>query len=492
MNPLVVGLDLGTTLCKASAFELDGKLAGSAQKAINTYRTYPGWAEQDPMEWQQAIVAVLAGLVTELGESASRIEALGLSSHGPGLIPTDERYRPLWRCPIWQDQRAADLIGPLTQKAGEDWLGIGLGTPESSFGVQLYWMILNRPELLENAAHLFDVKGFLLAYLTGRAVDEPSSSPNGSDISLSLFEALGVDNHLLTETIPSLSIVGPLTAEIQKRTNLPATVKIVAGLNDGAAATLGAGIVELGQGIVSLSTNGVMRTTIPHRLPGKTLQEKSMFCYSYVNNLFVTGGMTKCGGDSVKWLIENFYQGYENDPSVFEQIATEASQSPLGANGVLFMPFLVGRGTPKPTKVPEGAFLNLGRYHKRADLTRALLEGAAFALKDISETFNDLALPWEHLSFTGGGSKNPVWRRIVADILGKPLSGYRSDSVLGVAMAAATSVGLFHTIQDAVQAMVTKSFTIDPIAENVESYERVYARFKRLKMILDEIAEYQT
>src|SRR3989304_928075 len=146
-----------------------------------------------------------------------------------------------------------------------------------------------------------------------------------------------------------LWVVGVLTAEIQASTNLSPAVKVIAGLNDGAAATLGAGIVKLGQGIVSLSTNGVMRTTIPHRLPGTTLLNNSMFCYSYVDDMYITGGMTKCGGDSTKWLIENFYQDQENDPSIFQQIAEDAGKTPIGANGIAFMPYLIGMGTPSPT-----------------------------------------------------------------------------------------------------------------------------------------------
>ncbi|RJP53161.1 MAG: hypothetical protein C4586_01915 [Anaerolineaceae bacterium] len=489
MDSLIVGLDLGTTLCKASAFELNGTVVSSAKKEITTYRPYAGWAEQDPTEWKQAIIEVLERIVNDLGERKNHIEAIGLSCHGPSVIPTDNNYEPLCRCPIWQDQRSADLINDLIQQAGEDW--IGLGTPESSFGVQLYWTILNRPELIAKAAHLFDTKGYLLAILTGIAVDEPSSSPGGESVNQSLFETLGVDIDLLAKSTPSLSVVDVLTSEIQTKTNLSSAVKVIAGLNDGAAATLGAGIVKLGQGIVSLSTNGVMRTTIPNRLPGATLLNKSMFCYSYVDNMYIAGGMTKCGGDSVKWLVENFYQDKKNDPSVLEQIAVNAGKAPIGANGITFMPYLIGRGTPSPTKVSQGAFLNLGREHQRTDFTRALLEGAVFALKDIGETFDELGLSWEHLCFTGGGSKNPVWRQIVADILGKPLSGASSDSVLGAALAAATSIGLFKNIKDAVQSMVSKSFYIEPIEENIGSYEQVYAKYKRIKNLIREIAEDQ-
>lgn len=486
-NPLIIGLDLGTSLCKAFAFELDGTVAGSSQKAIKTYRPFPGWAEQDPVEWQEAIIEVLAELVNQLGDDSRRIEAIGLSSHGPCVILTDKNYQPLWRCPTWQDQRSAHLIEPLIQLAGEDW--IGLGTPEASFGVQLFWVVKNRPDLINQAAHLFDTKGYLLAFLTGRDVDEPSSSPGGENVNQSLFETLGIDINIMPKSIPSQSIVGNLRPDIQMRVNLPPSVAVVAGLNDGAAATLGAGIVKLGQGIVSLSTNGVMRTTIPDRMPGSTLREKSMFCYSYVDDLFVTGGMTKCGGDSVQWLLDNYYQDHKEDENIYDQISAESSESPVGAKGIFFMPYLIGMGTPNPTKNPLGAFLNLNRQHRRADFTRAILEGTAFALKDIGETFDTLGLPWEDLRFTGGGSKNPAWRQIVADILARPLSGARSDSVLGVALLAATGMGLFPSVNQAVKSMVSQTFYIEPLKENVEIYAHIYEKFKRVKKQLVELSE---
>lgn len=489
MEPLIVGLDLGTTLCKASAFTPNGTAVASVHRMIKTYRPFPGWAEQNPWEWWQTILEVLANLGSILGASARNIQAMGLSSQGPCVIPTNARFQALAPCAIWQDQRASDLVDTLIERVGEDW--IGLGTPESSFGVQLYWMALNRPELLRQATHLFDTKGYLLSNLTGKAVDEPSSSPGGEGVNQSLFIALGVDLKLLAKSVPSLAVVGTLLPEIHERVGFPPGVKVVAGLNDGAAATLGAGVVELGQGIVSLSTNGVMRTTLSCRLPGATLRARSMFCYSYVGDLFVTGGMTKCGGDSVKWLIENLYQDDYGSSAVFDKIATEAADSPPGANGVVFMPYLLGMGTPEPTREAQGAFLNLARHHRRADLTRAVLEGAAFALRDIGRAFDELGLSWEELHFTGGGSKNPTWQQIVADILGKPLSGTLSDSVLGAALAAATSLQIFSNIKEAVRSMVSKSFHIEPIEENRKLYEQYYARFRRLKRLLSETSRNQ-
>ncbi|HZW03496.1 MAG TPA: FGGY family carbohydrate kinase, partial [Anaerolineaceae bacterium] len=360
MGQLVIGLDLGTTFCKAAAYELDGTLRASATAAIATRRPAPGWAEQDPLDWTAAIQAVLSECAASLGSDARAVAAIGVSSHGPGLIPTDEHFRPLALAPIWQDQRAAGLLPELLERIGCDW--VGLGMPESSFVMKLFWAQRNQAETIDRAAYLFDVKGFLLATLTGRVVDESSCSPGGRGWNQATFERLGVDLEKLPETVPSLSVIGPLRPELARAVGLPVHTVVVAGLNDGAAATLGAGVVEQGQGIVSLSTNGVMRTLVPARVPGKTLVGNSFFCYSYANDCFVTGGTTKSGGDSVRWLIDTFLSGYPED-SVYDQIARDASASPLGANGVVFMPYLMGAGSPHSHQEPQGAFLRLGRHH---------------------------------------------------------------------------------------------------------------------------------
>ncbi len=488
VEPLVIGLDLGTTLCKAVAFEMDGALRAQTQQVIHTFRPADGWAEQDPQEWIASIFRVLADLSAQLKEETGKILALGVSCHGPSLILADEHFSPLGRCPIWQDQRATHLCAELLEKAGAGW--VGLGMPESSFGVQLYWALQNHPEQLGAAKHIFDTKGFLLASLTGRAVDEYSSSPGGKDWNQEFFAALGVDVRKLPNSIASTSVAGELQRDICERTGLPPGLPVIAGLNDGAAAALGAGLVQLGQGIVSLSTNGVMRTTLPRRLPGATLVAKSMFCYPYVEGMYVTGGTTKCGGDSVGWFIENFLAGYAmEEKALFDLITADAARSPVGANGVFFMPYLVGMGSPSSQPGSRGAFLNLGRHHTRSDLARALFEGVAFALRDIAETFSEMGLGWENLRFTGGGSKNPLWRQIVSDVLGRELCGVRSDSALGAAILAAVGAGYFPSPREAATAMVHRTFQVSPISANIAYYDHLYAQFSKVKLLLKSFNE---
>lgn len=485
MDPLIIGLDLGTTLCKATAFELDGNQRATSKTIVSTYRPQPGWVEQDPLEWITAITTVLSEVCRQLGTHARRVAAIGLSSHGPSLIATDDKYRPLEMAPIWQDQRAAHLCQELLDIAGNQW--VGLGMPESSFAVKLFWTLRTRPELVERATYLFDVKGFLLATLTGQAVDETSSSPGGQGWNRSTYELLGVDFAKMPQTVSSITKIGKLLPGLADEIGLSREVVVVAGLNDGAAATLGAGVIKNGQGIVSLSTNGVLRTVVSDRVSGSTLVRNSLFCYSYVNDQFITGGTTKCGGDSVRWFIETFMGGYPEEVC-FDLIANDAKSTLLGANGVIFMPYLMGMGSPQSRKESQGAFINLGRHHQRADMTRALLEGVAFSLRDIGEIFNHLNLLWDDLRFTGGGSKNSVWGQIVADVLDKPLTSVSADSVLGAAITAVVACEYISSIQTAVTEWIRPTFYIEPIKENVRRYAEIYQDFVHVRQNLDTLS----
>lgn len=485
MDPLIIGLDLGTTMCKATAFELDGMQRATSITTVSTYRPQPGWVEQDPLEWITAIKTVLSEVCRQIGPYAHRVAAIGLSSHGPSLILADDKFRPLEMAPIWQDQRAANLCQELLDIAGNQW--VGLGMPESSFAVKLFWTLRTRPELIERATYLFDVKGFLLATLTGQAVDETSSSPGGHRWNRSTYELMRVDLAKMPQTVSSITKVGKLLPGLADEIGLSREVVVVAGLNDGAAATLGAGVVKNGQGIVSLSTNGVLRTVVSDRVPGSTLVRNSLFCYSYVNDLYITGGTTKCGGDSVRWFIDTFMGGYPEEVG-FDLIAKDANESQLGANGVIFMPYLMGMGTPQSRKESQGAFINLGRHHKRSDMTRALLEGVAFSLRDIGEIFNHLKLPWDDLRFTGGGSNNPVWGQIVADVLNKPLTGVSADSVLGAAIMAVVACDYISSIQTVVTEWIRPTYYIEPVIENVRLYEEIYQNFVHVRQNLDAIS----
>lgn len=484
-HPIVVGLDLGTTVCKAGAFEIDGTFKHQCQCFLNTERPYPAWAEQNPKKWIEAIHQVLKDLSNKLGTEKDRIAFIGVSANGPGLILTDNNFNPLANSPTWQDQRGEPLCKDLIEKIGSDW--VGLGMPESSFGVKLYWASIHQSDLLRKARYVFDVKGFLLSNLTGIPVDEPSSGLDGRDRNKALFNFIGVDERKLPTMVPSTTIIGPLTEVTRLAADLPQGIQVVAGLNDGAAATLGAGLVNIGQGIVSLSTNGVMRTILSKRLDSNKLLKTSMFCYSYIDEMYITGGTTKCGGDSVKWFVDNFYREYQqNDDAAIDQLTREAESVPIGANGVMFFPYLLGMGTPKSKREAQGSFINLGRHHSRADLARALLEGVAYSIRDISETFTQLNLDWDHLRFTGGGSNNRIWRQIMADVLGKQLFGVQTDSVQGAAIIAAVSGGYFPSTNDCIAHMVKKTFTVSPQPNSVEVYESYYEHYRKVKPFLDQ------
>jgi xylulokinase len=476
-EPIIISLDLGTSHCKSIATNSKGQILASSDHPVITYRPRPGWFEQDPIQWIDAISVVLRSVTSQLGDLACQVEALGLSSHGPSMVLVDQNLNPLTNSIIWQDQRSASHAKRLVNDVGPEWVGKGL--VESSFPAKIYWSQENQPEVFNQARYILGTKGFLTAVLTGKVVDEPSSccTPYGRWPE-DLFAYLGISLNQLSEIIPSQDNAGPLRPEFAKEVNLPIGTKVVMGLTDGAAACLGSGLHQVGQGIVSLSTNGVFRSVVPECLPGKDLYQHSMFCYPYIDQTYITGGYTCCGGDSLSWFLETVKHDHEITQALYNEFTLAASKSPVGAGGITFLPYLIGRGTPHSSEIPAGAFLNLARHHTSGDLFRAVLEGVSYSLRDIFQFFEENFWKVTDIRLTGGGASNFLWRQILADVFARPLRWMTTDSLLGVTVLVWTALGAYPSIEEAISVLLPPGEEVIPSLESPNKYEEFYKVFQ--------------
>ncbi|MDP1714511.1 MAG: FGGY family carbohydrate kinase [Anaerolineales bacterium] len=478
---LVIGLDLGTTLCKACAYDRIGKALAREDRTITTYRPQPGWNEQDPLEWREAVFQVLKGVAEQLGPRSKEVGAISVSAHGPSLVLTDSNLHPLMRAPIWQDLRSSAQARYLINHVDAGW--IGLGTPETGLPAKLAWAKENQPDLVDSAMYVLGTKAYLIGILTGRIVDEPSSCSHQGAWSWPVFDYLGVGEGRLAEIAPSDSIAGVLRPALSRSFSLPLDTQVILGLNDGAAACLGAGLLHPGQGIVSLSTNAVARSVVSAPLPTSTLLDRSLFSYPYIQGKSIAGGFTKAGGDSARWFSEVLHGRSVSTEEIQQEFGNIVS--PAGARGVLFLPFLAGRGTPNSNEDMRGAFIGLSRHHTQQDLARAIFEGVAFTLKDIHQVFDTLGLEWSDVRLTGGGGNNLLWRQILADVLNRTLIRMEADSLLGTAIVGFVTLGLHSNYEDAIATMVIPGERITPNADNAELYTRLYARFQKTLATLE-------
>jgi sugar (pentulose or hexulose) kinase len=471
---LLLTLDLGTTNCKAVAFALDGTPVASASVAYPTLNPREGWYEQRPADWRAAVETSLRQVGDALGTAVDDVAGLCLSAWGPGLVLLDADYRPLNDAsPTWQDVRSLEHGRRLVREAGAEWVGGGM--PLTGFPAKLAWATESWPELAASASQAVGVKDYLVGWLTGSPATDPSSGPYSASWPAAVFEAIGWDVARLPPVLASTEVAGHLLAERAEQLRLPAGLPVVTGLNDGAAATLGVGAHRPGDAVVSLGTNGVFRLVTSAPISAAACLERSLFRYPIVGDIWACGGFVLSGGSALAWLADAV--AAPGRPAEIEVLLGEASEAPAGSDGVVFLPYLVGKGSPAPDADAAASFLGLRSRHRRSHLTRAVLEGVAFGVRDIADAFRDLGLEPERLFVTGGGAASPLWRSIVANVLGLPAAHTVGDSNLGSAAVLAVGLGLAPDLERALASLLPEPSTTETTPEEIAAYESAYRAF---------------
>jgi xylulokinase len=473
-DPLFLGIDLGTTNGKVACWDVSGKLQVEAHRQYPTYYLAPGRVEQDPADWIQILIECLHEVAARLGESKKYIEGIALSTFGPGLVLSDDDGHPLLRCPTWQDDRCKGHGERLIREVGKAW--IGLGAPLTGFPARVLWAVEEVPELAMNAQKFLDIKGFIMLWLTGQAVTDPSSGPGRLEWFDPALDVCGVSTDRLARVIPATASAGVLRDELAKYLNLPVGIPVYAGLNDGASATVGSGVTRPGQGIVTLATNGVARVVVSRRLDSEVIFQRHLFSWPFVEDRWICGGFTYSGAGSLQWFIK--MMGFPDQEASYKQLLREADAVPIGSKGIFFLPYLAGRGTPEADPNLRGGFLGLRIDHERAELTRSILEGLSYSLREVYEEFIRQGISVESIHLTGGGARSSLWRQIIADLMNQPVIWAGGDSTLGCAIIAAIGSGIYCDLDTACEEMVHTHSEASPKIENAQAYEDLFKSFQ--------------
>lgn len=472
-RPVLLTLDLGTTNCKAAAFDLSGAEIVRVAVSYPTYTPAAGAHLQRPAEWLAAARQALSETAKALGDDIARTTGLALSAWGPGLVLLSSAGEVLNEfSPTWQDFRSQSHGERLISELGPGWIGGGM--PTSGFPAKLAWAMEEWPALTRDAAFALGVKDLLLYWLTGEIATEPSSGPYGDRWPAEVFSFIGWATERLPPVLPPTSIAGHLLSARASELGLPAGLPVVMGLNDGASATLGAGCRRAGDGVISLGTNGVLRVVTDRQPATEDCLIRALFRYPFVDDLWVTGGFALSGGDALRWLVEAFTG--TGGEQAYRTALDDAARVPPGSDGVLFLPYLIGRGSPAPDPSASGAFVGLRSSHGRGHLVRAVLEGVTYALYDISSALDDLGRPLEHLAITGGGARAALWRSIIADVFGRSVHHAVGDSNLGAAMVLTVALQLHSSFDDAV-ARMTSPVPVQPSGD-AAPFAKGYAQFR--------------
>jgi len=470
--PLLLGIDLGTTNGKVACYDLHGHLIAKASQPLKTFFPQPGFFEQNPEDWIISLEKAIKEVILGVGKNAKEICGISLSNWGPGLVIMGGG-KPIAPCPTWQDKRCWDQGQNLIENIGKDW--IGLGVPQTGFDARVLWALEKKEKLISKTDYLFDVKGFLTHWLTGFASTDPSSGPGSSDWNKKAFEYIGWPVEKLPSIKKSTDFAGCVKDDLAIRLGLPLKTPVFTGLNDGAAATLGSGVINSGNSIITLATNGVVRIVIPNRPNNNILLNHSLFSWPYIDDLWICGGQTLSGAGSLNWFAN--ITGIRNDAEAFSNLLVEASESPLGSNGIIFLPYLSGRGTPNLDPNLRGGFLHLSLEHERADMTRAVLEGISYAIMEIFDDIESLGYSITSVNLTGGGSQSILWQQILSDMLEKKVSNAGEDATLGCAIVTAVGLGLYPNFLTATQNMVHENSISIPNPTHVRAYKQLKKYF---------------
>ena len=453
---LLLAHDLGTSGNKATLYGADGTLVRSMVYEYDTHYFNGNWAEQDPEAWWQAVCHTSREIMK--GIAPDELAGISFSGQMMGCLCVDEAGNPLRPAIIWADQRAVAEIEEVTKSIpAERFYRITGHRPSASYSLaKLLWIRKREPEVYEKTHRMLHCKDFIVQRLTGRFVTDHSdaSGTNLFDLnrlcwSQEIVKAAGIRPELLPEAVPSTTVVGAVTAQAAEQTGLPQGVPVVIGGGDGVCAAVGAGCVSAGDayGYVGSSSWIAFSAEAP-------LYDDEMRTFNWAH--MVPGLITPCGtmqaaGASYQWIrnelcAEESRIAAETGESVYNLMNAKAERSPIGANGLIYLPYLMGERSPRWNPNARGCFLGLKMEHTKADLLRAVLEGVTMNLAIILRIF-EAGGNIREITVIGGGAKGKLWRQMMADVYGLPvrMPAYLEEATsMGAAVAAGVGVGLFQ------------------------------------------------
>jgi xylulokinase len=479
----LIGIDVGSQSVKGVLCGPDGAPCATAAHPCGMTHPAPGWAEQDPAQWRAGICAVVRKLLATAGIAPSEVAHIGLACQVDGVVAVDRKLRPLRPAIIWLDKRAVTQASHIVTALGSDavFQTTGLVADASHTAPKMMWLRDEEPETFRESALLLPPAAYLLGWLTGRPLQDHANASSslvydvaGRDWSQPLLSATGLSTKVFAPIAASHEIAGPLLAGAAAETGLTTRCLAVVGTGDDHGAALGAGVVEPGLIADVTGTAEPVGTVAPeimldserllethaHALDGAILVE---------NPGFVSGG-------SILWLATVLGA---RQP----EILSWAAEAPAGAGGVTFLPTLSGATAPRWNDRMRGTFHGLSVNHDRRHLSRAVVEGCVYALRDITTRLQAMGLPGTEIRVVGGGARSPLWLQIKADMCGLPVRPVPGPepTALGGAMLAAVGAGMYPDAGVAARQMTALGEQLyEPDRGRAASYDEGYHRYRQL------------
>ncbi|WP_297444165.1 xylulokinase [Acidocella sp.] len=483
----LLGIDLGAGSLKATLIDTHGRIKGEGAHAVTTAVPHFGWSEQDPEEWFKALCAAVPRAIAAAGIAPGAIAAIGISAGAHIPVLTDEHDNVLRPAIMWNDQRAAAEAAELHARAGEQIIKTALNRVNPTWTLaMLAWLQKHEPGVMARATKLHLAKDYLRYRLTGSWATDVSDAigalmaDNATGTwSPALTSLIGLDPALLPPILPATALGGHITPAASALTGLKAGTPVVVGANDTTVEFFGVGATRPGIGGVKLATAGVLylATQGPAVHP-------PISCYPHIMpGLYYTATGTNSCASAHRWLRDLMFA-----EGGFARMDELAAQTPRGARGLLFHPYLQGERAPYWDPLLRADFVGLTISHGPAEFARALYEGLAFSIRDLLMAARGLGLSFGAIRLMGGGARSAAWRQIIADITGLTIERTEaSDASFGAALVAGIGAGQFTSPEEAVANCVRLLDVTTPDPEAQAFYDQLFGLYKETQAALADI-----
>ncbi|HEX5482262.1 MAG TPA: xylulokinase [Terriglobia bacterium] len=494
MNPLTLGIDVGTTTTKAVLADVEGKLFADAAKSYTYSKPCPDWVEQNPEDWWDAVCHTIRELLRQHPDARQRIAAIGVSGQGVASVLIDAQGRPLRPAILWLDSRSAPQSDELNRRCGERIAALS-GKSPAPYNVEpkLLWVRQNEPEIWRRTSKNLTTTGYVTFRLTGRAVMNHSDAGICLAYDLArlawseeLAELIGITTSIYCELAACHQVIGSVTPEAAEASGLPAGTPVIAGGEDTSSAGLAMGVTSPDTAQLSMGSASTVYVPL-----SRAVTDPRLLAFPHVvQGLTLVGGSMVGGGTAMDWTAAVL--GGEDGRASKEQLQSltqGAAEVHPGSDGLIFLPYLAGELQPINDGFARGVFFGLDLSKTRGHMVRAVLEGTAFAIRQNLEITRDLGANTQKLVAVGGPTRNKLWCQIIADVTGLPVEVMheRGGAALGDAILAALGVGLITSARSMQQAhaQVIDGFTPDSryaarYAELFAIYQELYPRLKDL------------
>ncbi len=492
MTQLLLGIDVGTTAAKAALFTPDGQLQSVGDSEYSVSHVRPGWVEQNPEDWWQAVCSAIRQALAQVPNGAERVAGIAVSAQAPTLIALDRSGRPLRPALIWMDRRAEGEVGELNAIFGADNIFRITGNRTDAFYVaaKLRWLKNHEPEILKQTHMFVQINGYINYRLTHTFTLDPVHATllqlrnyQTDEWHDDLCVACGVEPAQFPDIYPGSTIQGEVTAEAAEATGLRPGIPVMVGTVDGSAAAVEAGVIQPGSAAEMTGTSTVLLMptdgnvvesafiAMPHAIPGKHL---------------LLGAMVASGA-SLRWFRDEFAQleveqARQQNINVFDLLTAPAKVVNAGSNGVIFLPYMLGERAPIWNTNARGVFFGLSLATSKADMVRAVLEGTALALRHNVDVAQSAGLMLNEIRSVGGGTRSDLWNQIKADVLGIPVRLPQTSvgAPFGDAVLVGMGLGLYTDVNQSLQEMVKIKAVYEPNPQQHARYNEIYPIFRKL------------